>query len=662
MKKSLACTLLAIGVSALCCIPAAAQEILRFNYDVAGDSKPIVLHADEMTTWIEGAERILIFKGKVLVEHGGVQIQTQEAVAWLDQEEYRKTGIQRLEIYAEGNVVLENGTESQTAGKALIRLSTRGEIKLHSHDGQVTQQAQPGDPLYQRAKQQRSGQSKMSASEPIQQAAFHEIAPGPAEVIADSQIILTQGQTLPPASEGVAPALQPPAPGFPPPVTAPAAPVTAPGSPVGLPPGISVLPDVRPSQIIVPPQPFSNPLLNTPGREFSIVPRTSGGFNPQSFDLNGETAIVITGGVILIVRTQDGSGLLDMEADRLVFWTRGNAQELLSNLRTPQGQTRRDLEFYLSGNVQIRSRSGKEERFLQAEEVYYDVGRNVAVAIRADMEIREPGIPDPLHMKAEELLQLNERTFKGMKAEVFSSRLPSDPGLKVYVTEGTLVQTTVPRLTIFGRQFINRVTGQPETHEQRLFDGKDAIIKLEDYPIFYLPFIRGDVNDPLGPLESVSFNYNRIFGFQFTSSFNVYNLLGIDPIPNTRWRFDVDYMSARGPALGSEFDYSGKEFFGLPAIVTGQAKAYGIDDTGKDQLGGFRGPDDHHPEGRGRFFWRQSVQDLPQGFSIQSQFSVLSDKNFLEQYWKNEFDTDHNQETFIYVKQQQNNWAWTFLT
>src|SRR5262249_53714239 len=59
--------------------------------------------------------------------------------------------------------------------------------------------------------------------------------------------------------------------------------------------------------------------------------------------------------------------------------------------------------------------------------------------------------------------------------------------------------------------------------------------------------------------------------------------------------------------------------------------------------------------------WRQNVQDLPAGFTIQTQVSALSDKNFLEQYYKNEFDNDINQETFLYVKQQQRNWAWTFI-
>ena len=177
----------------------------------------------------------------------------------------------------------------------------------------------------------------------------------------------------------------------------------------GPPPG--TLPLIRPAQIPVPGAralpPGQRALLDAPGREFSIVGRTSAGFNPQSFSVNGETAIVITGGVILIVRTLDGSSLIDIEADKLVFWTKGNPQELLGNLSSQRGQRSKELEFYLAGDVQIRSHTGKEDRLLQSDEVYYDVGRNVAIAMHADMEFKQPNIPDPVHMKAEELQMLS---------------------------------------------------------------------------------------------------------------------------------------------------------------------------------------------------------------------------------------------------------------
>src|SRR5262249_12279856 len=151
------------------------------------------------------------------------------------------------------------------------------------------------------------------------------------------------------------------------------------------------------------------------------------------------------------------------------------------------------------------------------------------------------------------------------------------------------------------------------------FDGKDVTFKVEDVPVFYLPFLRGDANDPLGPLRSVSFNYNRIFGFQTFTTFDMYQLLGVTKVPGTRWCLDADYLTARGPDLGTTFDYAGKDLFDVPNRYVGLVKAYGIDDTGKDILGGGRGEFDHHPELRGRLLWRQDVQDLPAGFSVQTQ-------------------------------------------
>jgi hypothetical protein len=394
------------------------------------------------------------------------------------------------------------------------------------------------------------------------------------------------------------------------------------------------------------------------------VPRSAGQIHIQSFPApNGESAVVVTGGVILTVRNVgERVGLLDIEADRVVFWTRGDTQKLFNNLRSPQGlEPNKSPEFYLAGNVEIREQSDRENRLLRADQVYYDVSRNVAYALRADLEFRRPGLPDPVHLRADELQKLSDTQFRVVRAEVFSSRLPSDPGLKVVVAEATLEERKVPNRSIFGRQVINRQTGLPEFETQQWFDGKDVVFDLENVPIFYLPFLRGDANDPLGPLRNVSFNYNRIFGFETFTTWDVYQLFGVTRAPGTRWFLDADYLSARGPALGTDFDYAGKDLFGVPNRYVGLVKAYGIDDTGKDILGGGRGEHDHHPELRGRLLWRQDVQELPDGFSVQAQVSALSDKNFLEQYYKREFDNDPNQETFLYVKQQQNQWAWTVL-
>ena len=103
------------------------------------------------------------------------------------------------------------------------------------------------------------------------------------------------------------------------------------------------------------------------------------------------------------------------------------------------------------GSVEIRSggRQG-EQRTLRAERVYYDVHRNVAVAVEADLELKRPGLPDALHLRAEELLQVTPTRFEATRAEVFASRLPSDPGLKLVTARATVEEKKIERRTIFG--------------------------------------------------------------------------------------------------------------------------------------------------------------------------------------------------------------------
>src|SRR5262249_1367947 len=121
-----------------------------------------------------------------------------------------------------------------------------------------------------------------------------------------------------------------------------------------------------------------------------------------------------------------------------------------------------------------------------------------------------------------------------------------------------------------------------------------------------------------------------------------------------------DYLTYRGPVVGTNFDYSSKEFLGLPAKHEGFIAADAMYDRNFDILGGPRPVNDFGPPNfRGRLEWRDGASNLPEGFQLQSQAYLWSDRNYLEQYFKREFDTEVNQGTFVYLKQQQGNWAWT---
>src|SRR5262249_48755749 len=132
----------------------------------------------------------------------------------------------------------------------------------------------------------------------------------------------------PPPGVSLLPATPPAAAASPMPVPTPplaAPPVTSPamGTPIPGAPTIPVAPRAGPPS-----------LADGQPKVLSILPRTGTLINFEDRLLaSGEHATIVTNGVILVIRNPNNTPLLDIEADRLVYWTRKNPQQLFSNLR-----------------------------------------------------------------------------------------------------------------------------------------------------------------------------------------------------------------------------------------------------------------------------------------------------------------------------------------
>ena len=625
--------------------PDPAADVARLTRNVAGDSTPIVVGADDIATWVENGQRIVMARGKVLVQEGVVQIRANQAVTFVD----LRSGILHMDVYAEGEVQIDNSSAVKAAPRAFVSLSTRGEFRLRAYKNKVLQQSLADDPVVQRARSERGAAPSPATAPPKNTTTSASAPPQPPSVPAEPPGPIRRVDYQEPQA-GPPPGPLPP----PMPIAPPALP---PVGPTPLPPPSQ--PGAKPPSPPLPPGP----------RQFSIAPRGAQDFHiegePPRGD--GEQVITVTGGVILSVANLPGVGLLDIEADRLVIWMKGrDQQQLITNLQNSKGQSTRELEFYLSGNVEIRETDGPDLRILRADEVYYDVNHNVAVALSATLQLKQKGLTDDIYIKADELLELAPKKYQVIRSEIFSSKLPSDPGLKVYFADATIEDKTSPKFSLFGMPVFNRKTGRQEEKTQTLVEAHDTFLELQNVPFFYLPYIAGDAREPFGPINSLNIGYNRVFGTQLGVGLNLYELFGIEPLENTHWRGGVDYLSRRGPVVASEFDFAGVDLFGIPAKYEGVAKGTAMYDRAYDILGGSREvfpgafiP----PDFRGRFLYRESIRDMPYGFSVQTQVSALSDHNYLEQYYKQEFDRELNQTTFLYVKEQpeHENWALTAL-
>jgi hypothetical protein len=369
----------------------------------------------------------------------------------------------------------------------------------------------------------------------------------------------------------------------------------------------------------------------------------------------GVRRFVFTGGVIVNATGENGEEI-EFATDDAVVWVRGLAIDNLDNGFQAEGKT--EVEAYLAGNVVVRTMSKEGmPQTLRASQVYYDVQRERAVALGASLEYLPQKAADPIRIRGEEIRRLDVENWEALNASFDASKLPSDPGLRLDTRRVTLSERQVQLRNAFGIPYRDLVTGDPVMGDEKLLTAYGAVPRLAGVPLFYFPRVRTDATDPLGPFVGLSFGQNRIFGYQAYTTWDMFDLLALRPPPGHKWRLNADYLSNRGPALGTDYLYNVVPTEVGLAGANGWVKLYGIQDHGTDILGGDRGVEPVHPDLRGRATWRHQ-QEIISGLYFQGQFAHLSDKNFLEQFYKQEFDLGPNHETFGYLSWNRRNlWA-----
>lgn len=483
---------------------------------------------------------------------------------------------------------------------------------------------------------------------------------------------------------------QVPAPSIPAPdLLPPSPPPTLPENP---PPGAAP-PPVEAGELYLPDGSRVN-LPSASKQTFRFSPRYGvyGGFTAENLGDNTRR-VMYTGGLIVkaeyLVPSPPGvpPQLLEYEfaADSAVVWvkgaTAGGAFGSGEIDASPGSGT--EVELFLSGNVVIRSQDESVRpgggrvvttRTLRADQIYYDATNHRAIAMAADLELWLPGMTDAVHVFGREVQQLGRREWRAVQAGVYSSKLPSDPGVLFEASEVSLVERPTLRRNFLGLPY-RSVGGQPVGAE-RLLTGRNARVEVLGVPVFYTPYYRADPAEPLGPLDGLGFGNDRIFGFQAYTSWDIHRLLGLRPPPGHKWRLNLDYLSDRGTAVGTEYFYADPDFFGFGGPTAGSIRLWGLSDGGVDVLGPNRGPEPPVPDRtrfRGRALWRHQQEliadrEPDSGMysggrfaAVQGQFAWLSDKNFLEQYFKQEFDIGPNQETFLNLVGSDGPWFGSLL-
>ena len=609
-------TLMAVACGLLSPGDVAAADVDRLTFS-AEPKSPCSIHGSEAFTWQNGSEKVFLIRGLVL-EQDGTTIKADQAIVWQVSEAVKANNPPvRLTVYAKGGasspVEVKRPSGTVTTHKALFTEFTTPLVGRLS--GVVTPRSMANSDLFKEALTARG---------------TPELAP------ANDLILPTQ---------------------FAPP----------PGGPKGaLPPPPALDPPLLKGTTVI-------PIPLTEERTMWIAPRSTQPYEIRMTLIGTERVTVVTGGVKMLAKFSTGSiRSLEVEADQLVIWRKGgDSKSAVDAMKSAEGSDSEGLEFYMSGNVVLRYGGDADalvpggpvvkSKTLRAERVYYDVEKHRAVATHADLEFLQEGKANKAHVLGETINQLGAGEFQAVMATLHSSRHPSDPGLIVSMATAHIYKMPrAERRTIFGAPFRDRETGEIVEEDPTIFEADDVTTRVEGVPVFYKSHVKTDINDPFGPFKGVTFRKDNQFGFQAFLTWDMRELAGITKIQGETWDLLTDYLSLRGPAVGTNYSLTSSTFLGMDAPFQTLVKAYVISDAGKDKIAGARTEEFQPTALRGRLLWRhqQEFDDL----TWQSQLAYLSDRNFYEQYYNFDYNQGPNQETFLWLKYQTGNAAATLLT
>lgn len=393
------------------------------------------------------------------------------------------------------------------------------------------------------------------------------------------------------------------------------------------------------------------------GRRVRLFPRSGGRWNFTTvFDKEANERITsATSGVQIVIDGIDQLGTVSIETDRFVIWS--------GNVGVPgaggQGQQMSfedgPLELYLEGNIVFR----QGDRVIYADRLYYNARTESGVVLKAEMLTPVPTYQGLLRVKADVLQQVNRQQFQAYNAAMTSSRL----GVPRYWFQSeniNVVDMQTPAVDpVTGAPAVNPANGQAAVDHRFLATSRNNYIYLFETPVFYWPVIATDLSSPTYYIDNIRIKSDNVFGQQFLLDWDIYQLLGIqDPPTGTKWTLSTDYLSERGFALGTNYKYEGQNLWGMPGGYKGFIDAWGLKDDGIDNLGRDRRAIVPEADYRGRVL-AQHRQYLPNDFQLTAEFGVVSDRNFLEQYYELEWDTLKDQTTGVELKQFIENTSWS---
>jgi lipopolysaccharide export system protein LptA len=371
---------------------------------------------------------------------------------------------------------------------------------------------------------------------------------------------------------------------------------------------------------------------------------------------------VITNGVTITIESlgsnDDSSSqfllgqVQDISTDYAVVWASniGLLQRGDDNVQ----RNNDDFEVYLEGNIVYRD----GDRTIYADKMYYDVKNKLGYIVGG--EVISPiqsgnnlGLEGVARLKADVVRRQGDGTFEAENAMITTSLL-GEPSYHLRSKSLTVNEKVTPILNPVTRMpVIDEDTGNARVDREMWLVAENNLIYAGRVPVFYWPWMATDLQDPVLYIKSAGYGSDDIFGNQYRTSWNPFQIFNIRKVPDgLSWGIDVDYFDKRGIGAGTDFGYNRETLFGIPGLTRGKIDFWGIYDTGKDVLTRNRRDLSFPDSYRYTLNWkhRQQLGNSPDSWMFNAQVGKTSDANFLEQYYYNSWMTEPNRTTSVELK------------
>lgn len=400
--------------------------------------------------------------------------------------------------------------------------------------------------------------------------------------------------------------------------------------------------------LMFPPIPQAADNAAAAARRVRIRPRSNDPVRVESFTSRDtvpeERVTVITGGVNVLVDGVDedvlglgvSPGLVDLSADRVVIWTMAGEGDSLESGSTVIQPANARFQVYLEGNIVIR----QGQNTVRATHAFFDAAAGKALLLNGELRVPILQTGGEVRARGDRIRQIGVNRFHVQSGWVTTSPY-GKPGYRIqasdiFVEPGPSMFTATDPVT--GHQGVKSSTWITSLNNQFI---------AGDVPIAYLPKISGPAEDPGIPIRSAAISSDSIFGLQVNTVWNLNKVLGIPKTPGHNFDLLGDYRSERGPGAGIRGDYKGNSGLG---DYQGNGNLYYQYDNGTDNLGLDRRRLNVPDNNRGEATWRHR-QELPGDALVFGEIGYLSDRNYLEQFNENRFDTDKDVETVFGLRQ-----------